>query len=90
MVDREDAEAHTNFLLSVLEKELCECFAQVLQKPETEITPNADFFTDLGGSSLDYFTLLDMIKSKYSVEIAVSEDKKFSTVQEFYQFLKKD
>ncbi len=89
LIERENAESHTQFLLSVLEKELCACFAQVLQKKEEEIAVTADFFTDLGGSSLDYFTLLDMIRDKYGVEVATSENRKLSSVQEFYQFIKK-
>ena len=90
LVDREDAAAHTKFLLSILEQELRTCFAQVLQIDEKEISPTADFFLDLGGSSLDYFTLLGVIKEKYGVEIALTDDKKASSVQEFYRLIQKD
>lgn len=88
LIDCQQAEAYTQQLLSALEKELCVCFAQVLQTEVEKISAKADFFTDLGGSSLDYFALIDTIKTRFNVELAISEDERLSTVEEFYQAIK--
>ncbi len=88
LINYQQAEAYTQQLLSALEKELCACFAQVLQTDVKEIHTNADFFTDLGGSSLDYFALIDTIKNQLNVELAISEDERLSTVEQFYQAIK--
>lgn len=88
IIDHHDAEAYTQTALSELEKQLCACFAQVLGKESTEITPKADFFADLGGSSLDYFELIDVIKHQFNVQLTGTEEQKLSTVEEFYQYIK--
>ena len=90
LVDPQKAEEHASLLQSALERELCECFAQALQKQASEIGVNDDFFTDLGGSSLDYFTLMDTVKERFSVEIAVSEEKRMSSVKDIYQFIQSE
>ena len=88
LVDLQNSSKQEELLLSALEQELCACFAQVLQKDEKEIGLADDFFTDLGGSSLDYFALIDTVKEHFGTEIAVSEDRKMSSVREFYEYLK--
>ena len=71
-----------------VEKQLIACFALALQIDEEEITTKADFFTDLGGSSLDYFSLLDILKEKFDAEVEISEEDQPSTVEEFYNLIK--
>ncbi len=68
--------------------EIKDIFSRVLKKPISEIDINADFFIDLGGTSLDYFELLNEIKLKYSVFIPENNGKTLSTVKEFYEFIK--
>ena len=61
-------------------------FAEVLGRDINDINDNDDFFLDLGGTSLDYMTLLLKIEQEF--EIAISFNKKsFSTVKEFYNYL---
>lgn len=70
-----------------LEKELCCCFAEALGKTAEEIPLQADFFTDLGGSSLDYFTLTDLVKSRYGVDVAQGDGKSLFSVKDVCDFL---
>ena len=72
-----------------IENELRLCFAEVLQKEPSEITKDAHFFRDLGGTSIDYFALLGIIKSKFNVEILGSDTLNLATVSEFACYLKK-
>jgi acyl carrier protein len=88
IVDPNGTEEHAELLLSVLEKEICACFAQALQIDISEVNPSSDFFADLGGSSLDYFALVDLIKDRFGVELAIDEDKKLSSVSDFHQYIK--
>lgn len=44
-------------------------FSEVLSKKPAEIGLYADFFTELGGTSLDYFSMVARIKAELSVEI---------------------
>ena len=61
-------------------------FAEVLGKDIKEISDESDFFLDLGGSSLDYMTLLLKIEQEFETAISFKE-KSFSTVKEFYNYL---
>jgi acyl carrier protein len=88
LIDYQKAEEYTEKMLSVLEQELCVCFSEILQRPIEEISATADFFTDLGGNSLDYFALVDTIKQKFNVELSISENERLSSVQEFYERIK--
>lgn len=44
-------------------------FADVLVKDENEILPEAHFMNDLGGSSLDYFTLIGEIDKRFDIRL---------------------
>lgn len=44
-------------------------FSEVLSKKTSEIGLYADFFTEMGGTSLDYFSMVARIKAEFSVEI---------------------
>ncbi len=72
-----------------LERDIKELFAQALRISPDEVKLGADFFMDLGGTSLDYFTLVDSIKSKYGTDIPSNLDKTLSTVQEICDFIMK-
>ena len=88
LVDMQNADGYVETALSVLEEKIRKCFAEVLQKDEKEVGMCSDFFTDLGGSSLDYFVLLDTLKTELQMETAFADGEKLSTAQEFYDLLK--
>ena len=61
-------------------------FSDILNKDINEIGEEDDFFMTLGGTSLDYMTLL--IKLEQEFETKITFDKKsFSTVKEFYDYI---
>ncbi len=49
-------------------------FARVLLKSEEEILPEAHFMNDLGGSSLDYFTLISEVDKRFDIRLDFEED----------------
>lgn len=50
-----------------------ELYAQVLQLPVENITPEMHFFIDLGGDSLNYFMLLQHIEVEYGIHLSPEE-----------------
>lgn len=87
IVDFKNAEAHMEHMLSELENKVVECFAEALQVDVSEIGVNDDFFTDLGGSSLNYFALVDILKSKCGVEPDITENPNLLTVKDFCKYI---
>lgn len=88
LINLQDADAYVENALSQLEEKICKCFAEVLQIEEKDVRMQADFFTDLGGSSLDYFVLIDALKAEFEVETAIADDVRLSTPQDFCDLLK--
>ena len=76
-------------MLSDLEADVRSCFATALEKQVDDISPDASFFLDLGGSSLDYFMLLNLLKSKYGIALPSSDEEKLYTVRDFCNFITK-
>lgn len=68
--------------------EIASCFADILGKDISEISPDADFFRDLGGTSMDYITLLTAIKSRLGIDVILSGGAKLSTVNAFAEHVK--
>ncbi|MDD4290952.1 MAG: AMP-binding protein [Clostridia bacterium] len=66
---------------------LVKLFAEVLGKPENEIASNAYFVQDLGGNSLEYFTLLNLIEKEFGVTLARLDYRINYTVDEFCEFI---
>ena len=89
-LDLTDAEGVVTENLTALEREICECFAIVLERPIAEINAEGDFFTDLGGTSLDYFALLDDIKAKYGVDASSLNEEKLFTVKNLCEYIKEN
>ena len=89
LIDVKQADVYVKEVLSTVEKKIIDCFAQVLQKDEGEISVTSDFFVDLGGSSLDYFVLLDTLKAKFSFDMNKAKEERVSTPQAFYDLIKK-
>ena len=74
--------------LSQLEQDVCACFAKALQKAPDEIGVDEDFFLSLGGTSLDYFVLIEHVKTTFNADLPVSEGKTMTTVREVCEYLK--
>ena len=62
----------------ILDK-VIEIMANILDKRIDEINPDANFFFDLGGSSLDYYNLISMITTEFKVEISLDNNSSFYT-----------
>ena len=61
-------------------------FSEVLGINIKDIGEESDFFLELGGTSLDYMTLLMKLEQEFETRI-VFDKKSFSTVKEFYEYL---
>jgi len=79
LIDEGNADESVNKALSGLEGEVIGIFSEALRLSKEEIGVNCDFFTDLGGSSLDYFVLSDLIKERYGVDVKSVEGKSATT-----------
>ena len=89
IINRDDSKDHITMMLSDLEADVRSCFATALEKQVDDISPDASFFLDLGGSSLDYFMLLNLLKSKYGIALPSSDEEKLYTVRDFCNFITK-
>lgn len=78
---------HSQQLLEGLQKDLRDLFAQVLDKDPQSIGADTHFFRDLGGTSMDYYTLLGLIKDKIGVQVITAEGEHFATVRQFADYL---
>lgn len=56
------------------------------REPE-DVGYEADFFLDLGGTSLDYFALCSEIEKEYHVAIPVSGGDNLKSVRNFYEYI---
>ena len=61
-------------------------FSEILSKDIKEIGDESDFFLELGGTSLDYMSLLLRLEQEFETSITFKE-KSFSTVKEFYDYI---
>ncbi len=61
-------------------------FALTLNKPEDEIGYDADFFTELGGTSLDYFSLIAGMRDEFRVSFTTG-DMTMSTVRALHDYV---
>ncbi len=62
-------------------------FAAALNRDERGIGPDADFFLDLGGTSLDYFAMLTRLRDEFSVEFPL-DGTQFNTVSRVADYLR--
>ena len=72
-------------LQDALAKRLREFFAAALDRSAEDIADDADFFLDLGGTSLDYFGMIAAMEAEFSVKI--STEQNLSTVAAFHRYL---
>ena len=87
IVDLNNTEEHIEHMLTELEGKIRECFAEALQIDAEEIGTTQDFFADLGGSSLNYFALVDILKSSYGVELDITNETGLVTVKDFCGYI---
>lgn len=73
---------------SALKAILRQMFAQVLDLPIGDITDNGHFMNDLGGNSLDYFTLINAINERFSVTLNYEGDGFTYTLNDFEKKIK--
>ena len=86
-INTQCADEHMQKTLSELELSVRECFATALEKSPEEISPTASFFIDLGGTSLDYFSLLNLIKSRFNTIAPIDESERLYTVRDFCEYI---
>ena len=79
---KEDLDVDSNILDKVID-----IMANVLDKNKDEINIDANFFHDLGGSSLDYYNLISMITTEFKVEINLDNNSSFYTARSISKML---
>ena len=79
-------ENHKEELNNDITNRIKKVFSEVLSKDVKEIGEDSDFFLELGGTSLDYMSLLLKLEQEFETSIAFKE-KSFSTVKEFYNYI---
>ncbi len=68
--------------------ELREMFARILDMQPSEISEDANFMTDLGGSSLDYYELIGEIDKHYGVRLPFEADGFSYSLRDFEKLVK--
>ena len=53
-----------------------------------DVAPGADFFLDLGGSSLDYLALIAALRERYRIDFPVENGSSVSTVATLAAFIR--
>ena len=74
---------------SALRDRIREVFAASLNRPAEEITDDADFFLDGGGSSLDYFDMASKLQDEYGIPFPVENGKSLNTVADLARYVEK-
>ena len=70
-----------------LTRQIRVCFAAALGKQEADISPEADFFLDLGGTSLDYFAMQAKLREELAVDFPM-ESARLHTVLQFADYVR--
>lgn len=79
---KDDIDVDSNILDKVID-----IMANVLDKNKDEINIDANFFHDLGGTSLDYYNLISMITNEFKVEINLDSNSSFYTARSIAKML---
>ena len=61
--------------------------AAAVNRSEDEIALDADFFLDLGGTSLDYFAMLTRLRDEFGAAFPL-EDTGFKTVRSIADYIR--
>jgi acyl carrier protein len=73
---------------SEIKAALHELFAQILDLAPDEIADDAHFMLDLGGTSLDYFTLVGEINKRFYVNLSYDNNEFGYSLNDFEKLLK--
>ena len=87
--DPAHADEHVAELSGRLESELADCFAEALGRDASTVGAEDDFFRELEGTSLDYFSLLGIIRSRLGVDVTSEDGARLTTVKGFADYVKK-
>ncbi len=88
VIDPRGIGEHINEILSKLEEEMIEVFAEALACDAEKIGPGDNFFIDLGGSSLDYLSLLSRVKAKFGKSVEATNGERLASVREFCDYIR--
>ena len=72
----------------LLTEEIRAFFAKALHKELSEIPADADFFSELGGSSLDYFGMMGEIRTHYGIDFPFTSGNAFFSVNGVAAFIR--
>lgn len=68
--------------------EILSIFAAALGRPESDIGYTADFFLDLGGSSLDYLAMVSELRERFDADFPTEAGKSLGSIKELYDYIK--
>ena len=72
-----------------IRKYIIKVFSELLQLGEDKINPSANFMLELGGSSLDYFTLISELNEKFKITLPFEGGEGFGySVDDFEKLIK--
>lgn len=74
--------------VSPLAKKIRDLFGEALGRDGSKISHDADFFVDLGATSLDYFSLLDLISEEFEIDVDLLRSWSATTVDAFTEKIK--
>ena len=83
-----DPRTHSDSGQDELMRHLRQMIAVALDRQESEVAPQSDFFADLGGTSLDYFALIAKLQEDFSLPFPQNDGKSLSTAQELYDYIR--
>jgi len=75
--------------VSELTAKVAEIIASVLGKKVSEVKPDSNLMYDLGGTSLDYFTIVMELQKEFSVNFSQDSEQYFKTANEFAEYIEK-
>ena len=75
--------------LDALESEVRRYFAVTLDREDDRIAADADFFVDLGGTSLDYLAMIARLGEEFGVSFPEEAGKGLNTVREIASFIRR-
>ena len=73
--------------LNAIKKKLNVIIVEMLEVEENQITPDANFRTDLNADSLDLMELIMEIEDKFEQEISDEDAQTITTVGEAYAYI---
>lgn len=72
---------------TLLQEQVAQLVAEVLDKNAEEIGVESDFFLDEGGSSLDYYALAGRIQSEFGCDITGESTRSLSNIRDICAYL---